>query len=102
MTVSDLIQVDKNGNVVGGGKPERRIANKAGFVIHSAIHQARPVCPMNFSACSDLFISTDLQHFPISQDAVASMLNFSFILGADFSSYHDFLYSHSLSCTHPL
>jgi len=42
MTVSDLIQVDKEGNVVGGGKPGRRIANKAGFIIHSAIHQARP------------------------------------------------------------
>lgn len=43
MTVSDLIQVNKEGGVVGGGKPGRRVANKAGFVIHSAIHEARPV-----------------------------------------------------------
>lgn len=43
MTVSDLVQVDKNGEVISGGKPGRRYANKAGFIIHSALHQARPV-----------------------------------------------------------
>jgi len=41
MTISDLIQVNKHGEVVGGGKPGRRLANKAGFMIHSAIHEAR-------------------------------------------------------------
>jgi len=43
MTISDLIQVNKHGEVVGGGKPGRRLANKAGFIIHSAIHEARSV-----------------------------------------------------------
>lgn len=42
MTVSDLILVDHHGNVIGGGKPGRRIVNLAGFKIHSAIHEARP------------------------------------------------------------
>ncbi|KAF8305672.1 class II aldolase/adducin domain-containing protein [Clavulina sp. PMI_390] len=42
MRVSDLVRVDKEGNVIGGGQPGWRIANKAGFVIHSSIHQSRP------------------------------------------------------------
>ncbi|KAM0748425.1 arad-like aldolase/epimerase [Meredithblackwellia eburnea MCA 4105] len=42
MTVSDLILVDSNGKVIGGGKPGRRVVNLAGFQIHSAIHKARP------------------------------------------------------------
>ncbi|KAF8312914.1 arad-like aldolase/epimerase [Clavulina sp. PMI_390] len=42
MTVSDLVRVDKDGNVIGGGQPGWRIANKAGFVIHSSIHRSRP------------------------------------------------------------
>jgi len=47
MTISDLIQVNKRGEVVGGGKPGRRVANKPGFIIHSAIHEARSVCVPN-------------------------------------------------------
>ncbi|KAI5474401.1 class II aldolase/adducin domain containing protein [Pseudohyphozyma bogoriensis] len=42
MTVSDLILVDHKGNVIGGGKPGRRVVNLAGFLIHSSIHKARP------------------------------------------------------------
>ncbi|KAL8278429.1 hypothetical protein RQP46_009119 [Phenoliferia psychrophenolica] len=42
MTVSDLILVNQDGKVIGGGKPGRRIVNLAGFQIHSAIHRARP------------------------------------------------------------
>lgn len=37
---SDLIQVDHSGNVVGGGP--NRLLNIAAFMIHSAIHIARP------------------------------------------------------------
>ncbi|KAN0098418.1 arad-like aldolase [Hyaloscypha variabilis] len=40
MKSSDLIQVDHNGNVIAGGR--NRKLNKAGFLIHAAIHQARP------------------------------------------------------------
>nr|4XXF_A Chain A, Fuculose-1-phosphate aldolase [Glaciozyma antarctica] len=42
MTVSDLILVNQEGTVIGGGKEGRRIVNLAGFMIHSAIHKARP------------------------------------------------------------
>ncbi|MCJ1310635.1 hypothetical protein MMC25_004300 [Agyrium rufum] len=37
---SDLIQVDHEGNVIGGG--ENRLLNTAAFMIHSAIHESRP------------------------------------------------------------
>lgn len=37
---SDLIQVDHNGQIIGGG--EVRLLNAAAFMIHSAIHAARP------------------------------------------------------------
>ena len=37
---SDLILVDEEGNVLEGG--ENRLLNKAAFMIHSAIHKARP------------------------------------------------------------
>ncbi|KAK4050805.1 hypothetical protein OIV83_003226 [Microbotryomycetes sp. JL201] len=42
MTVSDLIRVNQKGQVIEGGKPGRQIVNLAGFLIHSALHQARP------------------------------------------------------------
>lgn len=43
MTASNLLLVDHHGKVVGGGKPGRgQIYNAAAFVIHSAIHAARP------------------------------------------------------------
>ena len=37
---SDLIQVDYNGKVIDGGA--NRLLNAAAFMIHSAIHEARP------------------------------------------------------------
>ncbi|OQE39292.1 hypothetical protein PENCOP_c007G06508 [Penicillium coprophilum] len=40
MKVSDLIQVDHDGNVIAGGP--NRMLNAAAFMIHSAIHAARP------------------------------------------------------------
>jgi ribulose-5-phosphate 4-epimerase/fuculose-1-phosphate aldolase len=40
MTVSDFIQVDKNGNIVGGNT--KGVVNLAGFKIHSEIHEKRP------------------------------------------------------------
>src|SRR5439155_18770953 len=38
-TASNLVRIDVEGNVVGTGEHK---ANKAGFIIHSAIHMARP------------------------------------------------------------
>ncbi|CDR43239.1 CYFA0S11e02212g1_1 [Cyberlindnera fabianii] len=39
MRVSDLVHVDKEGNVIGGNKAA---VNAAGFKIHSELHKARP------------------------------------------------------------
>ena len=40
MNKSDLILVDHSGKVIGGG--ENRLLNTAAYMIHSAIHEARP------------------------------------------------------------
>lgn len=37
---SDLIQVDEQGKIIDGG--EVRLLNAAAFMIHAAVHQARP------------------------------------------------------------
>ncbi|BEI85781.1 hypothetical protein CcaverHIS002_0600680 [Cutaneotrichosporon cavernicola] len=42
MTASDLLLVDHAGRVVGGGRRGKQTYNAAAFVIHSAIHEARP------------------------------------------------------------
>lgn len=42
MTASDLLLVDHAGRVIGGGRPGKQTYNAAAFVIHSAIHTARP------------------------------------------------------------
>ncbi|KAF2008883.1 class II aldolase and Adducin domain-containing protein [Aaosphaeria arxii CBS 175.79] len=39
LKVSDMVQVDAQGNRIGGANAA---VNKAGFIIHSAIHEARP------------------------------------------------------------
>lgn len=39
ITASSLIEVDQSGNAINA---DNAVVNKAGFVIHSAIHQARP------------------------------------------------------------
>ncbi|KAF2152877.1 arad-like aldolase/epimerase, partial [Myriangium duriaei CBS 260.36] len=40
ITASDLIRVNEKGTVIEGG--ENKLLNTAAFVIHSAVHQARP------------------------------------------------------------
>lgn len=40
--VSDLLLINSQGDIVGGGKPDRQIYNAAAFAIHHAIHTARP------------------------------------------------------------
>ena len=42
MTASDLLLIDHQGKILAGGKPDRQRYNSAAFVIHSAIHEARP------------------------------------------------------------
>lgn len=42
ITPEDLIQVNHEGKVIAGGKEGRRHLNSAAFMIHSAIHRARP------------------------------------------------------------
>src|SRR5258706_6179369 len=40
ITASSLIKIDGEGQIVGGG--DQSHVNYAGFVIHSAVHKARP------------------------------------------------------------
>lgn len=40
LTASDMILVDYDGNAIGGNTS--RPANAAGFLIHAAVHKARP------------------------------------------------------------
>ena len=40
ITASNLVKIDGEGKIVGGG--DQSLVNYAGFVIHSAVHKARP------------------------------------------------------------
>jgi len=42
MTIHDLLQIDHNGNIVGGGRPDNQLYNRAAFAIHAQLHKARP------------------------------------------------------------
>ncbi|WVQ82240.1 hypothetical protein IAT38_004368 [Cryptococcus sp. DSM 104549] len=42
MTASDLLLIDHSGRIIAGGHPSRQRYNSAAYVIHSAIHAARP------------------------------------------------------------
>ena len=42
MTASALVKIDFDGNPVTSGEGPASLVNKAGFVIHSAVHMARP------------------------------------------------------------
>ncbi len=68
MRVSDLILVNHNGDVVYGSQP----VNRAAFVIHSAIHQARPDVVAAAHAHSPFgksFASLGIPLAPLTQDA---------------------------------
>lgn len=69
---SDLIQVDHQGTVIGGGP--NRMLNAAAFMIHSAIHAARPdvVCAAHsHSIHGRAFCSLGRPLDIISQDSCA-------------------------------
>lgn len=66
--VSDLILVDHEGNVVYGSRP----VNRAAFVIHSAVHHARPeviAAAHSHSVHGKSFSSLGIPLAPITQDS---------------------------------
>lgn len=66
--VSDLILVDHDGNVIFGQHP----VNRAAFVIHSAIHEARPdvvAAAHSHSVHGKAFSALGIPLDPITQDA---------------------------------
>jgi ribulose-5-phosphate 4-epimerase/fuculose-1-phosphate aldolase len=67
VTADNLVKVDINGTVISGG-----IINPAGFVIHSAIHEARPEvsCIVHTHTRDGVAVSADCRGLmPISQQA---------------------------------
>jgi ribulose-5-phosphate 4-epimerase/fuculose-1-phosphate aldolase len=74
MRASDLVKIDLDGNVVGeGGPASETTVNKAGFVIHSAIHAAREdaMCVIHTHTSAGIAVSAQ-EHglLPISQHAL--------------------------------
>lgn len=68
MRVSDLILVDHEGNVVYGNRP----VNRAAFVIHSAVHSARPdviAAAHSHSVHGKSFSSLGIPLDPLTQDS---------------------------------
>lgn len=72
MKASTLVKIDGEGRVVDECYPEHRV-NRAGFVIHSAIHQARPDlhCVIHTHTAAGIAVSAQAQGLlPISQHAL--------------------------------
>src|SRR3954452_475001 len=70
MRVSDLLLVNHHGDVVYGSQP----VNRAAFVLHSAIHQARPdviAAAHSHSPYGKAFSSLAIPLDPLTQDACA-------------------------------
>ncbi|MBA0044826.1 class II aldolase/adducin family protein [Mycobacterium sp. NPDC050853] len=70
ITVSDLVQVDHEGNVLTGDRP----VNRAAFCIHSEVHKARPdvvAAAHAHSIHGKAFSSLGQPLLPITQDACA-------------------------------
>ncbi|MCU1500820.1 MAG: hypothetical protein JWM12_174 [Ilumatobacteraceae bacterium] len=68
VSVSDLILVDHEGSVIYGNRP----VNRAAFVIHSAIHQARPdivAAAHSHSVHGKAFSALGIPLDPITQDS---------------------------------
>jgi Ribulose-5-phosphate 4-epimerase and related epimerases and aldolases len=72
MRASDLVRIDQHGNVVDEAFGTRQV-NAAGFVIHSAIHMARPDmhCVIHTHTAAGIAVSAQ-EHglLPISQHAL--------------------------------
>lgn len=72
MRASDLIKIDLDGNIVDEAERHKRV-NTAGFVIHSAIHQAREdlVCVVHTHTAAGIAVSAQEEGLlPISQHAL--------------------------------
>ncbi|AZP72060.1 class II aldolase/adducin family protein [Pseudomonas poae] len=72
MKASDLVRIDQNGQVVGGATTHARV-NAAGFVIHSAIHMARPDlnCVIHTHTAAGMAVAAQAHGLlPISQHAL--------------------------------
>jgi ribulose-5-phosphate 4-epimerase/fuculose-1-phosphate aldolase len=72
MKASDLVRIDQYGQVVGGANERTRV-NAAGFVIHSAIHMARPDlnCVIHTHTAAGMAVAAQEQGLlPISQHAL--------------------------------
>lgn len=71
VTASNLVKVDISGNVIGSGS-----INPAGFLIHSAIHEARPEvgCVIHTHTLSGVAVSIDNDGLqPISQQSLVAL-----------------------------
>lgn len=83
MTASDLVKIDHDGNIVEAHDQGKRV-NVAGFVIHSAVHAARPNthCVIHTHTADGMAVSTQKDGLlPLTQHA----LKFYGCL-----SYHDY------------
>lgn len=72
MKASDLVRIDQYGTVVNGDATTSRV-NAAGFVIHSAIHMARPdlTCVIHTHTAAGMAVAAQEQGLlPISQHAL--------------------------------
>ena len=72
MKASDLVRIDQHGKVVNGDPTTSRV-NAAGFVIHSAIHMARPdlACVIHTHTTAGMAVAAQEQGLlPISQHAL--------------------------------
>ena len=72
ITASSLIRIDVAGNILHNPHPDYSI-NKAGYIIHSAVHEARPDvgCVIHTHTTAGIAISTlECGVLPISQSAM--------------------------------
>lgn len=72
MTASDMVLIDVDGNIINKAKEDIEV-NKAGFVIHSAIHQARKelTCVIHTHTTAGIAVSCQERGLlPLSQHAL--------------------------------
>ncbi|WP_277403706.1 class II aldolase/adducin family protein [Burkholderia sp. Ac-20345] len=73
ITASSLVKIDLDGNIVDMRADRRQRVNKAGFMIHSAVHMARHdvACVIHTHTASGIAVSAQEQGLlPISQHAL--------------------------------
>src|SRR5579875_1823090 len=81
ITASSLVKVDRDGSIVS---PTEYSINKAGYVIHSAVHQARPDvgCVIHLHTDAGAAVSAQAEGLlPLTQTAMIALSSLA---------YHDF------------